>query len=66
MVLEDRPVLRGFLRIALVLFLLALAITADDLVSRLGIRHPNLAGTTILVVLAVIFVFGWIFNSQTN
>ena len=64
MVLEDRPFLQGLLRIALVLFLLVLAVVAIDLLSRLGVHHPSLAGFITLLILAAIFAVGWIVNRR--
>ena len=56
MVLEGRPILRTFLRLAFVLFLVALAAAVVDILSRLGTHHPNLAGIAALMILAGILL----------
>ena len=64
MILEDRPKLRGFLLLALVLFAVVSAVAAIDLFSRLGVHHPNLTGIVVLSIFTVIFAIGWMFNRK--
>jgi len=58
MVLGDRPILRGFLQLALVVFLVVIAAAVMDILSRLGNHHPNWAGIATLLILAGILTVG--------
>jgi uncharacterized membrane protein YqjE len=58
-ILEDRPKLRFFLRLALLLALLAFLAAVIDLLYRLAVPHPNLAGIIVLLILAAIFFIQW-------
>jgi hypothetical protein len=64
MALKDKPALRLVLQVGTVLLFLVLAAVAYDLLSRLGVRHPNLAGIITLSIFAVIFALGWVVNRR--
>jgi uncharacterized membrane protein YoaK (UPF0700 family) len=64
MALKDRPTLRLILQLGTVLLFVVLAAVAYDLLSRLGVHHPNLAGIITLSILAVIFALGWVVNRR--
>jgi hypothetical protein len=64
MILENRPILRVLVQVALLLLLLALAVAAIDLLSRLGIHHPNIVGFAVLSVFAVVIAIRWFSNRK--
>lgn len=66
MALKDRPTLRLLLQLGTALLFLVLAAAAIDLLSRLGVQHPNLAGVVTVSIIGLGFVIGWVLNRKST